>query len=286
MKILSILNKLTKRQYDSIFLSLSIIGIISSIFTILGISLTTLLVSMNIWCRVLLVFLIFLLLCILIYLIKGIIYKNHIKIVVRKTPVEIFVGNLFEVEGYKVIGCDSHFDTRVDDIVISKKSLHGQLVLKHGVKEEIELAVEKEAQRIGVEKIDNQYTFQLGTIIKYESSKDDETYLMLAMLNLDSEYKARTNMEEFERMLMHMWKEIDRVYASHDIVIPILGEGITRFNDGPKEANSLLKCILCTLNSSGVSLNSTVKVVIYGENKDIPLYEYKDLFRMMPINKK
>lgn len=81
---------------------------------------------------------------------------------------------------------------------------------------------------------------------------------------------------------MKMWKAIDRVYASNNVVLPVLGNGISRFDDGPKDTEALLRCMLCTLNSAGVSLNSEVKVVIFGDIKDIPLYEYKDMFRVIP----
>ena len=80
-------------------------------------------------------------------------------------------------------------------------------------------------------------------------------------------------------MLMKMWKEINRVYAMNDIVLPVLGTGITRFDDGPKDNDALLRCMLCTLNSSGVSLKSKVKVVLWGQGKELPLYEYRDMFR-------
>ena len=87
-------------------------------------------------------------------------------------------------------------------------------------------------------------------------------------------------MAEFELMLMKMWQEIDRVYASHDVILPILGAGILRFG-GPKNKEALLRCMLCTFNSSGVSLNSKVKIVIYGNAKEIPLYEYKNIFNVI-----
>lgn len=122
------------------------------------------------------------------------------------------------------------------------------------------------------------YDFPLGTIIRYNSSVDNHTYLLLAMIKLNNQYEAHTNMAEFENTLMKMWKEINRVYASHDVALPLLGTGIVRFDDGLKEKESLLRCMLCTLNSSGVNFNSKVKIIIYGNNKDISLYEYKDLF--------
>ena len=102
---------------------------------------------------------------------------------------------------------------------------------------------------------------------------------MLAMTELNEDYEARTNMAKFEHMLMKMWREISRVYAGNDVAIPLLGTYISRFDDGPKNKEALLKCMLCTLNSSGVTLSSEVKVVIYGNAKDIPFYEYKDMFR-------
>ena len=98
------------------------------------------------------------------------------------------------------------------------------------------------------------------------------------MTELNDRHEAHTNMAQYEQMLMKMWKEIDRVYSMNDIVLPLLGTGIPRFDDGPKDNNSLLRCMLCTLNSSGVSLKSMVKIVIYGNAKNYKLYEYKDMF--------
>ena len=98
------------------------------------------------------------------------------------------------------------------------------------------------------------------------------------MTNLNKQYEAHTNMAEYEQMLMKMWHEISRVYAMNDIVLPLLGTGIPRFDDGPKEKKDLLRCMLCTLNSSGMSLNSRIKIVLYKDAKKFNLYEYKDMF--------
>lgn len=168
----------------------------------------------------------------------------------------------------------------MDDIVISKRSLHGKLILEHGNKKEIDKTVDNAASRIGLHKNSNGvYDFKLGTIIPYHSSVDNNTYLMLAMTELNPHYEAHTNMAQYEMMLMKMWKEIDRVYASNDVALPILGGGISRFDDGPKDNDELLRCMLCTLNSSGITLKSKIKIILYGDKNNIPLYEYKDLFR-------
>lgn len=272
---------LSKRIRDSLMVSVTIAGLISTICTIFGISLSDW-TNSTILKRIAVAFAVFAVIFVSIYLIIGKVFENSIGLIVRKTPVTICCGDIFKLHGWKVIGCDTHFDTRVDDIVISKKSLHGQLILNHGKKEGIEAAVDAEAKRLGLQKNSNGlYDFPLGTIIRYDSSVDNQTYLMLAMTELNENYEAHTNMAKFELMLMRMWAEIDRVYASNKVVIPVLGTGISRFDDGPKDKDALLRCMLCTLNSSGISLNSEINVVIYGNAKDVSLYEYKDMFHMI-----
>ncbi len=81
----------------------------------------------------------FLIICVIItYITLGRIFNNSVKLTIRQTSVSVDCGNIFEAQGLRVIGCDTHFNTVVDDIVISKKSLHGQLVLEHGSKDEID----------------------------------------------------------------------------------------------------------------------------------------------------
>lgn len=271
---------LSRQIRDSITASVTTVGLISTILSVLGISLGDWKDS-NVWMRIGVVLVIFVVIYSLIYFAIGRIFRDSVSLTIRQTQVVISCGDIFEVSGWKIIGCDTHFDTRVDDIVISKKSLHGQLVLNHGKKEEIETVVENEAKRLGLQKKnDGLYEFPLGTVIRYDSSVDNQTYLMLAMTELNIQHEAHTNMAKFELMLMKMWTEIDRVYASNDIVLPVLGTGISRFDDGPKDREALLRCMLCTLNSSGVSLKSKVGIINYGDVKDIPMYEYKNMFHM------
>ena len=90
--------------------------------------------------------------------------------------------------------------------------------MEHGKKEDIEKAVEAEAVRLGLKKNrDGLYNFPLGTVIRYNSSIDNHTYLLLAMAELNSDYEVHTNMAQYELMLMKMWKEINRVYANNNI---------------------------------------------------------------------
>ena len=278
MQIWKWYNSLSSRKKTSVTVSAAAVGMISTVMSVIGVSLHDW--TQDIWISLLIIVVVFALSAAAVYLIIGLIFENSVSTEIRQTSVSIGCGDIFNTDGWRVIGCDTHFDTRVDDTVISKKSLHGKLILEHGEIEEIKEAVETAAQRLHLTADNNGlYTFPLGTIIRYDSSVDNHTYLMLAMTELNENYEAHTNMAKFERMLMKMWSEINRVYASNDVVLPLLGTGISRFDDGPKDKEALLKCMLCTLNASSVKLNSDVKVILYGNETDIPLFEYRDMFK-------
>ena len=128
---------LSQQVQDSITISIAVVGLISTILSILGISLGDWKCS-NIWMRIGVVFVFFVVIYIGVYCAIGRIFRDSVNFIIRQTSISISCGDIFQASGWKIIGCDTHFDTRVDDIVISKKSLHGQLVLNHGKKEEIE----------------------------------------------------------------------------------------------------------------------------------------------------
>lgn len=270
---------LSNQFRDSVYFSGTFVGLISSILSTTGISLGNWNGS-NIWMRIIVVLGVWIFIFLAIYFLIGKIFKEKIKIIIHQTPIYIGRGDIFSEEGLKVIGCDNHFDSRVDDVVISKKSLQGQLIMHHAKKEEIIKTIKNAAIRLNIGKDESGlYNFPLGTIVPYISSIDKQTYLLLSMTKLNSHHEAHTNMVEYEQMLMKMWKEISRVYAMNEVVIPLLGAGIQRFDDGPKEKESLLKCMLCTLNSSGISLKARIKIVLFDNTKDISLYEYKNLIK-------
>lgn len=272
---------LTRRVRDSISFSIFIVGLVSTVCTIIGYSLVDLKID-NARNRLLIVIGLIIVLYAAAYVVIGSIFKDKIRLTINNTDIEVTCGDIFAAEEYRVIGCDTHFHTTVDDVIISKSSLHGKMVLEHGNTDEIKMAVKKEAERLNLKPDENGlYSFPLGTIIRYDSSVDNKTYLMLAMTELNKDYESHTNMAKYEHMLMKMWNEISRVYASHDIALPILGNGITRFDDRTKDRYTLVRCMLCTLSGSGKYFNSKIKIMIYGKPDDIPLYELNDIVKTL-----
>ena len=123
-KIYNWYNGLLQQVRDSITVTVAIVGLISTILSILGISLGAWKGS-NIWMRTGIVFVAFVVIYSFVYFAIGRIFRDSVNLTIRQTLVSISCGDIFKASGWKIIGCDTHFDTRVDDIIISKKSLHG-----------------------------------------------------------------------------------------------------------------------------------------------------------------
>lgn len=287
MKIINILHNIPRCICDSIKCAFLVTSTIATVTAFLGYSLKDL--EINLYYRILMIIAMFIVIFIVTYLIIRCFYKS-LDIQIRNTSIKICNGDIFSKKDdfseqiLRVIGCDTHFNTQIDDKVISKKSLHGKLVLEHGEEQEIKKAIIEKANELKLKKnSDGLYDFPLGTIIRYDSNKDGLTYLMLAMMDLNDKYEAHSNMATFEAMLINMWKEISSVHAGYDVALPLLGSGISRFDDGSRSDNELLRSLLCTLDISGVTFNkSQVYIVIYNNSTIANLYEYKDILRTIP----
>ena len=61
------------------------------------------------------------------------------------------------------------------------------------------------------------------------------------------------------------------------ISLYLLGSGITRFDGTPQKSNfNLLRCMLCTLRTSGVNINQPITILLTEETmQSINIYELK-----------
>ena len=162
--------------------------------------------------------------------------------------------------------------------MILKSSLHGQLVLKNENHKLIKNAVLDYANGNGAVKNScGEYDFPLGTVIPVKIK--DEDYRLLALSKLNKNYESHTDSVEYMCMLMNMWKNLYKNYAMKDIVIPVLGAGITRFDSGKDEPIELIRCILHALAYSDIHFKSKIKIVIYdaADYKPCDIYSLKHI---------
>lgn len=116
---------------DNIAFSITTIGFLSTLMSIVGTSLKDLTGDLrNSVSAILAAFLLF---AIIAYVAIGQIFKESVSVAIRRTRVSISHGDIFKSNGWIVIPCDTHFDSRVDDVVINKMELSYDL---HGSREE------------------------------------------------------------------------------------------------------------------------------------------------------
>jgi hypothetical protein len=138
---------------------------------------------------------------------------------------------------------------------------------------DLQNAIEKADERVTkYKKIqkDGRYVYPLGRIITYKD------YMLLSFTHFINN-EAHQSVKDYEESLRVMWKEISRTYANKPIFLPLLGAGITRFDDVPQKLKfNLLRCMLCTLRTSNVNINQPITILLTEDAiQDINLYELK-----------
>lgn len=188
--------------------------------------------------------------------------KKKMTLKIRNTRVQIVVGDIFNEVGKKIIPCNEYFDTIVDDVIVAKRSLHGQYIQKKVTN--IKELDNKIAKSLGSEPIvrtdpkrknGKTIAYRLGTIYK------DNDYWLLAYSKFDKNNRAYLSAQDYAKCYMNMWSEIDKYHAGNTVCMPVMGSsGIVRIQDNTPQL--LLENILWTFRLSGVNLGRTASLRI------------------------
>lgn len=247
---------------DNIVNGFAVFGFISAIFSIIGITFSdfSTAVTVNI-CLIISLYLISYLGAIIYQWMK---IKDSISMDIRGIHVSVREGDIFKENGWKVIGVDDTFSTSEDDRIISHSSLHGKFL-------EL-LRNNNEVDQFKTAVVTGNNKNNLGSVKTYND------YILLVWSHLDENYEAHIDSSNYESILRKMWQEIGRVYSGKPIFLPLIGDGITRFDGVSRKPKpeDLLKCMLCTLKNSNVQIKAPITILIYDRINEIKLYELKE----------
>lgn len=198
------------------------------------------------------------------------IYSNHIQekdIKYSNTNVKIKFGDLFKEDGLRVINFNEYFDTKVDDNIISSNSLNGRII-KTFVSDIPQLDAAIEAN-IGCKKrivahnpnrsVGKTIKYALGTCFRYDK------YIFVAFSKFDENNQAYLGLSDYLQCMSDFWRELNRVYNGENIVIPLMGSGITRrINMEKMTYQEQLEIMLNTLRFNNLSFahNCTITIVL------------------------
>ena len=267
---------------------LSVLGIMSSIVTLISFFITArdmvfdIRPAVNIFIAVLLL--------IFVFMWWNANHQKEVRLKINNTKVRIQEGNIFELLDKKpenrkgeisIIAVNDYYDTIVDDRIIAKKTLHGQYIdriVRDGKLEKLEHTIEtdeilnKEGNCVEVpERVKGRKKkYPIGSVVEFES------YVLAAFTKFNENNKAYLSAEEYTGFWMRFWENIDEIYAGRTINIPLIGAGIARFRNGKPSKQELLEVMLWSLKISGFHNtygDKQINIVIYKSDiEDLDFY--------------
>lgn len=267
---------------------LSVLGIVSSIVTLISFLGTAQNMEINV-IYIVIVFIAILVL-IFIYMWWRANQQKYVRLRINNTEIRIQEGNIFELLEMEskdrrgeisIIGVNDYYDTIVDDRIIAKKTLHGQYIeriINAGKLEQLEQVIETDEMinREGNYAENTERTrgrkrrYSIGSLVEFEA------YVLAAFTKFDENNRAFLTAEEYIEFWMRFWNNIDEVYAGRTINIPLMGAGITRFKNGKPSKQELLEIMLWSLRISGFHntyADKQINIIIYKTDiNDIDFY--------------
>lgn len=262
---------------DSFSIAIAILAAIETIFAVCDFGIKDF-VEVTIWWKKLLIILgTFIGIGLIVAIVKCILYSSYVSFYIHNIPVTIKEGDIFKFDDWKVIPFNEYFDTQVDDIIIAHNTLNGAFIDNHVTNiDDLNTTINNapKIRNLTARLVNGRIRHQLGRIIPY-----DNNYLLLALSHFENNQATLTH-AQYESCLCTMWHEISRTYANRPVALPLIGGGITRFeNPAIKTEQQLLRCILCTLKTANVSINQPVTIILTKDSiKKINLYELKKQF--------
>lgn len=164
------------------------------------------------------------------------------------------------MKGKKVIGFDECYTTEVGKkpYQVNPESVCGQFLSKYP---DIDIAtLISDTGLISLRKpseYNHKIRYESGCLLPYND------YLLLAFAKLNKDGLGIMFREEYLVCLSKLWEEIDKYYGQEDIVIPVLGAGVTRFQGNSLTQQQLVDIMIASyqLSSHKIKKPNTLHIV-------------------------
>ena len=159
----------------------------------------------------------------------------------------------------KVISFDECFTTEVGELPhqIKPTSICGQFLSRHP---DVDIPFLINSAGIKPLKKHSEYAgkdcYISGTLLPFGE------YLLMAFGKLNSDGRANITRKEYTDSLSKLWQEIDKYFNQCDVVIPVLGAGITRFKDVSLNQQQLVDVIIASYRLSPYKIKPPHKLRI------------------------
>lgn len=150
----------------------------------------------------------------------------------------------------KIIPFDECYTTSVGYAKgdIKPTSICGQYLLKHPILNMQQLIDAAGLKKAGKSKYQSKDRYESGSLIAHQD------YLLMSFVKLDKEGVGRMTRKELIDCLSVMWMEMADLYGQQDVCMPILGSGITKFEDSSLGQQELLDIIIASYKLSAAKI--------------------------------
>lgn len=213
-------------------------------------------------------------------------HKNNVRII------DVKEGDIWSIKkGIVVIPVNNFFDTQADDIIIARRSLHGQFIGQFNklyknkkLDEEIKTAIKKDGikpsgeykNRKNLNDHNHEKCYPLGTVVRL--IEGDIQYYLVVATEFNENNHIISEPEKFSMMLLTMIKKINEWNSGVPVYLPIIGAGQSGL---PLTKQEILTEILSCFNLAEkyVALGGTTILVYKGDMKEISLNKIDYQFR-------
>ena len=203
---------------------------------------------------------------------------NEKTLKINQTKFVFKFGDLFSEQGLKTITFNEYFDTEVSDEVISINTLNG-IFLKEKVTDvsQVDYKIENDIEcKKNIVATNENRVYGKKTIYKLGTSVRFDDYILVAFSKFDEQNRAYLGLADYLSCLVNYWNEANRIYNGENIVLPLMGTGITRLMCGNSiTCQKALEVIIQTFEYSNLSFSHDCKITLVISEKlksEINLY--------------
>lgn len=148
-------------------------------------------------------------------------------------------GDVLKERGIIVIPVNNYFDTIVDDVIISKKSVHGQFVLQYLAEnpdvEQLNKLISDDLKKRYHRStptnrtVGNTASWALGCCADIEWKGN--IYVLFAFTNFDNENHASIHPAQVPNVLSKLTKHLSEIATDKPIYMPLFGTGLSRLGN-------------------------------------------------------
>lgn len=209
------------------------IGIISAIFTIIGLIWSNEISSiMSKYQNYKVVLLVLIIVICAIYAFYSIKKKKKISLkILENADVDIYYSDLFQSNKIIVIPVNDYFDTIVDDKIVSSNTLHGKFIQKYFSTNEkvLKSLIDKSLSKISPIETNmtrargNKKRYELGTVAIVEV--DEKIFYLVAFTKFNQNNRAIITKSEYLKVITILFEFIEQNSQGFKVNLPLVGAG-------------------------------------------------------------